>query len=122
MGPRNFARLLFQAFVVAFPLVSVAQSGQPAAKVAPGNPQTDQEKRGEAIFAKNCHLCHTFSEQKQELKIMASELVGLFKKPTINEADVRQRIQQGIPRLMPGFRYNFEPTETDDLIAYLKIR
>ena len=123
MGPHNVARLLLLAFTMAFPLALAAQAGQPAARVAPGKPQTDQQKKGEAIFTKNCHLCHIFSGQKEELKIMAStELIGLFKKPTIAEEGVRQRIQQGIPRLMPSFQYNFGPSEMDDLIAYLKIR
>jgi hypothetical protein len=122
MGPHKLARLLFLASVVAFSLAAVAQSGEPHAKVAPGKPQTDQQKKGEAIFHKNCHLCHIHTEQKEELKIISGELIGLFKQPTTNEANVRQVIQQGIPRLMPSFRYNFEPSEMEDLMAYLKIR
>ena len=126
MGPHKAAGLLFLAFVLAFPLAPAAQDepgGRVASGVAPGKPQTDQQKKGEAIFTKNCHLCHIPSAQKEKLKIGAStELIGLFKKPATTEEGVRQRIQQGIPRVMPSFQYNFGPSEMDDLIAYLKIR
>ena len=123
MGPRKVAGLLFLAFAIAFPVAPAAQSDQPAPRSAPGRPQTDQQKRGEAIFFKNCHLCHIFTAQKAEVKVQApTELIGLYKKPTITDEAVRQRIQQGIPRLMPSFQYNFQPSELDDLIAYLKIR
>jgi len=68
-------------------------------------------------------LCHIFTAQKAKVKVQApTELIGLYKKPTITEEAVRQRIQQGIPRVMPSFQYNFQPSELDDLIAYLKIR
>ncbi len=46
-----------------------------------------------------------------------TELIGLFKKPTNNDANVRQIVLEGLPKVMPSFRYNFEPREVDDLIA-----
>jgi mono/diheme cytochrome c family protein len=52
----------------------------------------------------------------------SSDLVGLFKDSTISEDAVRQLIQTGIPKNMPGFKYTLEPAELDNLIAYLKIR
>ena len=124
MGPRKVASLLCLALAMAFPLAPAAQSDESGPKsAAPGQPQTDQQKRGEAIFFKNCHLCHIFTAQKAKVKVQApTELIGLYKKPTITDEAVRQRIQQGIPRLMPSFQYNFQPSELDDLIAYLKIR
>ena len=124
MGPRKVAGLLFIAAAKAFPVAPAAQSDEPGPRsAAPGRPQTDQQKRGEAIFFKNCHLCHIFTAQKAKVKVQApTELIGLYKKPTITDEAVRQRIQQGIPRLMPSFQYNFQPSELDDLIAYLKIR
>ena len=124
MGPRKVAGLLFLALAMAFPLAPAAQSDEAGPRSAsPGQPQTDQQKRGEAIFFKNCHLCHIFTAQKAKVKVQApTELIGLYKKPTITDEAVRQRIQQGIPRVMPSFQYNFQPSELDDLIAYLKIR
>jgi mono/diheme cytochrome c family protein len=95
----------------------------PAARSLPGVPQTDQQRSGEARFIQNCTLCHVFSAQKKSIGVQAStELVGLFKRPNITEAGVRQIILDGLPRKMPSFKYNFEPREVDDLVAYLKIR
>lgn len=124
MGPRKIASLLFLASAIALPVASAAQSDEAGPRsAAPGRPQTEEQKRGEAIFFKNCHLCHIFTAQKAKVKVQApTELIGLYKKPNITDEAVRQRIQQGIPRLMPSFQYNFQPSELDDLIAYLKIR
>jgi mono/diheme cytochrome c family protein len=123
LGLRKVTRLVVLASVLAFPLAGVAQEGQNAGTVVPGKPQTESQKRGEALFAKHCPLCHIFTNQKKNLKIQASsDLVGLFKDSTISEDAVRQLIQSGIPKMMPGFKYTLEPTELDNLIAYLKIR
>jgi mono/diheme cytochrome c family protein len=123
MGAQRVAGVLCLASALAFPLASAAQTSPPAPVALPGKPQTDSQKRGEAIFSKNCHLCHIFSNQKKALKILSStELIGLFKKTATTEDGVRQLIHTGIPQLMPSFKYNFEPSELDDLIAYLKIR
>ena len=82
MGPLIVARVLLVASTIAFPLAAAAQSVTPGA----GTPQTDEQKRGEAIFHKNCHLCHIFTNQKREVSVQATtELVGLFKKPTTTE-------------------------------------
>lgn len=123
MGPHKITRLLFLASVMVFSISAAAQDGPPAATVAPGKSQTEQQKRGEALFTKNCPLCHIFTKQKKTLKIQASsDLVGLFKNSTTTEEGVRQLIQSGIPQIMPSFKYSLEPSELDDLIAYLKIR
>src|SRR5262245_45256738 len=109
MGARRIAGLVFWALLLAFPLTLPAQDEGAAASArkAPGKAQTDAQKMGEAIFAKNCHLCHIYSAQKTKLKILAStELIGLFKERTTTEDGVRQLIQQGIPQRMPSFRYN----------------
>jgi mono/diheme cytochrome c family protein len=123
MSLRKVTRLLFFASVLTFPLAATAQEGRSATTVAPGKPHTEPEKRGEALFAKHCPLCHIFTNQKKTLKIQASsDLTGLFKNSTITEDAVRQVIQSGIPQMMPGFKYTLEPSELDSLIAYLKIR
>ena len=104
----------------AFPVVLIAQAQQ---STPPGTPQTDQQLRGEALFLKNCALCHIHTAQKAKLKIQASsELTGLFRRPATTEAAVRERLQQGVPGLMPTFQYSLEPNEQDDLVAYLRIR
>ena len=120
MDLQKVARLVFLVCAVAFPLTLAAQSAAPAA--TPGKPQTDEQLRGDALFQKTCFLCHVTTGQTKELKIAVTELIGLFKQPEVTEQFVRQRIQEGIPRRMPGYRYTFTPAELDNLIAYLKIR
>jgi hypothetical protein len=104
-------------------ILPMTLAGQGPTRNLPGVPQTDPQRSGEARFIQNCTLCHVFSAQKKSIGVQAStELVGLFKRPTITEAGVRQIILDGFPKKMPSFKYNFEPREVDDLIAYLKIR
>jgi mono/diheme cytochrome c family protein len=125
MGGRLVLRLLLLSLLASLPTGLAAQEeggGASALGVTVGKLQTEEQKRGDAIFHKNCHLCHIATGQKRSLKINADELVGLFKKPNISEQVVRQMIQTGIPKRMPSFQYNFTPAEVDDLIAYLKIR
>jgi mono/diheme cytochrome c family protein len=118
-------RLLLFSLLASLPIALAAQEeggGASALGVTVGKLQTEEQKRGDAIFHKNCHLCHIATGQKRSLKINADELVGLFNRPNISEQLVRQLIQTGIPKRMPSFQYNFTPAEIDDLIAYLKIR
>ena len=121
----KIAWLLVLCGVLIVPITLAAQEGGRggAAGAKPGVPQTAQQRSGEAYFYQNCTVCHVFSNQKKTIGIQApTELVGLFKDPAIDEAGVRQQIMQGVPGKMPSFRYNFEPREVDDLVAYLKIR
>ena len=90
----------------------------------PGVPKTDQEWRGEALFIQNCVLCHIPSNQKKYLGIQAPTLlIGAFRgeKP-LTEANARRTITEGVPKLMPAFKYTLNAKQLDDLIAYLKIR
>ena len=117
---RGIACMLPLMCLLTFPVVLNPQAQE---STPPGTARTDQEKRGEALFLKNCALCHIHTAQKARLKIQASsELIGLFRRPNTSEAGVRQRVQQGVPSVMPTFQYALEPKEHDDLIAYLKIR
>ena len=118
------SRVVSVSLVVGTLIVPVTLSAQQAAKApAPGVPQTDPQKRGEALFLTRCPLCHVHSNQKRELGIQANtELIGLFKNGTVDEAGVRQTILQGIPRMMPSFQYALDSKQVDDVIAYLKIR
>jgi mono/diheme cytochrome c family protein len=125
MGSCGTARLVFLAFVLAFPLTLAAQEeggGGSSLGVTVGKLQTEEQKRGDAIFHKNCHLCHISTAQKRELKIVSTELVGLFMKPNVSEQGVRLLVRGGIPQRMPSFQYTLNASELDDLIAYLRIR
>lgn len=126
MNGRLVLRLLLLSLVAVLPIGMAAQEegggGASALGVTVGKLQTEEQKRGDAVFHKNCHLCHIATGQKRSLKINADELVGLFTRPKITEQGVRQLIQTGIPKRMPSFQYNFTAAEVDDLIAYLKIR
>lgn len=126
MDRHDLLRVLIVAVVLALPVNVAAQQeeggGASSLAVTIGKLQTEEQKRGDAIFHKNCHLCHIATTQKRELKINGPELVGLFKQPTISEAAVRQLVQEGISRRMPAFKYTLNASEMNDLIAYLRIR
>jgi len=82
---------------------------------------SDAVKHGEAWFYQRCSLCHMGRIVKDDTyESMAPSLEGILKDaPSDREQLVRETIQQGMRR-MPGFRYNFTPTEFEELIAYLK--
>jgi len=124
MGVHHVSRLLLVGVLSLVPVGLFAQGGGMASAlgVTVGKLQTEEQKRGDAIFHKNCHLCHISTPQKRELNIAFTELVGLFQKPNINEQAVRQLVQAGIPDRMPSFRYTLNEADMNDLIAYLRIR
>ena len=113
--------LLLLASVFVLPRPLTAQEAPKAQ--TPGVAQTDQQKRGEALFLTRCPLCHVHSNQKRSLGIQAStELIGLFSNGGTSDETVRQRIVEGLPKLMPSFQYALDSKQIDDIIAYLKIR
>jgi mono/diheme cytochrome c family protein len=113
--------LWLAAYVVLLPTTIAAQGAAPAA--APGVPKTDQQKSGEALFQQNCTLCHVYSNDKRRYGVQAStQLIGLFKRPTVTDDAVRQFILAGLPGRMPSFQHTLVASELDDLIAYLRIR
>lgn len=81
----------------------------------------DAVTRGEAWFYQRCSLCHVGRIVKDETyQPMAPSLEGVLKEaPPDRERVVREQIQRGSLR-MPGFRFNFTPSEFDELMAYLK--
>jgi mono/diheme cytochrome c family protein len=120
-GLRRIGGLLLVAGALSVPSTLTAQQA-PAAQT-PGIPQTDAQKRGEALFLTRCPLCHVHSNQKRQLGIQANtELIGLFKDGAVAEEDVRKLILTGLPRMMPSFQYALDAKQIDDVIAYLKIR
>lgn len=120
------AGLVLVICAVIFQATSSAQISRRArGSEAPGVPKTDQQKSGEALFTQNCTLCHTRDDSRAQkaLGIWApTELIGLFKIPSVTEEKVRSFIMEGEQGKMLAFKYIFEPKELDDLIAYLKIR
>ncbi|OFW17152.1 MAG: hypothetical protein A3H29_01160 [Acidobacteria bacterium RIFCSPLOWO2_02_FULL_67_21] len=115
---RRVVLVALLAGTLAAPASLAAQAGSPTVPTL-----TDQQKKGEALFLQRCPLCHVPSGQKKAQGIQAStDLVGFFKRPTANEATVRRTVQEGIPGLMPAFRYSITGGDLDDLIAYLKVR
>ncbi|OFW37827.1 MAG: hypothetical protein A3F70_05085 [Acidobacteria bacterium RIFCSPLOWO2_12_FULL_67_14] len=64
-----------------------------------------------------------FSGDKKRFNVQSStELIGLYKRPTVTDEAVRTLILVGMPGRMPSFRYTLAAREIYDLIAYLKIR
>ena len=118
----KLACLMLSACAVMFPIALAGQEPAPASvpkRDVPKAALNEQLKSGEALFAQNCSLCHIPSAQKKRLGIQGSVLQGMFNADT-DEAGLRQFILQGVPKQMPGFRYDLDPKQIDDLIAYLK--
>ncbi len=118
------AHITVGLFVLLFAILSpVTAAAQFPPGSGAGKPQTDAELRGEAFFVKTCILCHgPTTGQARVLKLGASDLIGLYKRPGATDEYVRQRILQGVPGRMPGYQHTYTPAELDNLIAYLKIR
>ncbi len=102
--------------IVPAPASTQPQSPPPQAAAA-----GDAVRHGEAWFYQRCSLCHMGRIVKDNTyESMAPSLEGILKDaPSDREKLVREAIQRGTRR-MPGFRYNFTPTEFEELIAYLK--
>ena len=120
MGAHIAAGLFVLAFAIVSPLTAAAQV--PPGSSA-GKPQTVAEQGGEAVFVKTCMLCHgPNTGQARVLKLGASDLIGLYKRPGVTDEYVRQRILDGVPGRMPAYKYTYTPSELESLLAYLKIR
>jgi mono/diheme cytochrome c family protein len=118
----GFACLLISACAIIFPVAMSAQESQSAAapKHDAARPAlTEQQKRGEALFVQNCPLCHIPSGQKKKLGIQGPSLQGVFNEDSDGEA-LKQFIQTGVPSKMPGFRYDLDQKQLDDIVAFLK--
>jgi mono/diheme cytochrome c family protein len=83
---------------------------------------------GEALFKKNCALCHHADSNEPK---MGPGLKGLFKNKVLpsshklaTESNVREQILEGNlkakPMPMPPFAGKLKPEEVDSLIKYLK--
>jgi mono/diheme cytochrome c family protein len=87
-----------------------------AVSAQPGAPSLDERQLlGMRLFNQSCRVCHTKPQ-------LVSPLYG----PELSQSSaggqdtvMRDLIANGTPR-MPGFKYHFEPTQIEAIVAYLK--
>jgi mono/diheme cytochrome c family protein len=75
----------------------------------------DRQLLGMRLFNQSCRVCHTKPQMVSPLygpELSRSSLGG-------QDTVMREVISNGTPR-MPGFKYHFEPTQIDAIVAYLK--
>jgi len=76
---------------------------------------TDAQQLGKRLYNQSCVVCHEKPQitSGQYAPVLSRESAGG------REDVMRQVIADGTPR-MPGFKYQFEPTLIDAIVAYLK--
>ena len=117
--------LKFLVLILAAALTLVAADKKPAEKKK-GAKADDAKaaKAGEAIFSKNCVLCH--NTDSTEERFGSPGLKGLYKakklpysgKP-VNDENVTERIVKGSDK-MPPFEKKLSKKELANVLAYLK--
>ena len=95
--------------------VVVASASAAFAQAAPDASLNDSQKLGLRLFSQSCGVCHTPVQQRarQYAPTLSRETLGG------DEELIREYISNGTPR-MPGFRYNFEPAQINDIVQYIK--
>ena len=80
-----------------------------------GEPLNDTEKLGERLFGQSCVVCHT------KPQITSGQYGPALSQVTLNgNGDaMRDVISNGTPH-MPGFKIQYQPTQIDAIVAYLK--
>lgn len=75
----------------------------------------DTQKLGQRLFYQSCVVCHT------KPQITSGQYGPALSKDTLGgqEDAMRAFISSGTER-MPGFKYQFEPTQISAIVAYLK--
>ena len=75
----------------------------------------DTQKLGQRLFYQSCVVCHT------KPQITSGQYGPVLSKDTLagQEDVLREFISAGTPR-MPGFRFQFEPTQIAAIVAFLK--
>jgi mono/diheme cytochrome c family protein len=99
--------------VLALPHGAHAQSAaQPAGA---GSSLDDTQKLGQRLFYQSCVVCHT------KPQITSGQYGPVLSKDSLGgqEDAMRAFISTGTAR-MPGFRFQFEPTQINAIVAYLK--
>jgi mono/diheme cytochrome c family protein len=80
-----------------------------------GAPLNDTQKLGQKLFYQSCVVCHT------KPQITSGQYGPVLSKDSLGgqEDVMREFIGTGTSR-MPGFRFQFEPTQISAIVAYLK--
>jgi mono/diheme cytochrome c family protein len=80
-----------------------------------GTPLNDTQKLGQRLFYQSCVVCHT------KPQITSGQYGPVLSKDSLNgqEDVMREFISTGTAR-MPGFKFQFEPTQINAIVAYLK--
>ena len=97
----------------------VLQSQQALRKAPPSAVDKERVKRGEAVFNRQCPICHLGRPSKTN-PVIGRNLRGILKnvKPE-RETAVREFIRKGSDK-MPGFQFTLTAAQIEDLIGYLK--
>ena len=93
----------------------VASASGVLAQGAPDAAFDGAQREGLRLFSQSCGVCHTLVQQRtrQYGPALSRETLGG------DEDLIREYISNGTPR-MPGFRYNFEPTQISSIVSYIK--
>ena len=96
-------------------LVLTLSQGAFAQPAETGTPLNDAQTLGQKLFYQSCVVCHT------KPQITSGQYGPVLSKDTLNgqEDVMREFIGTGTSR-MPGFRFQFEPTQINAIVAYLK--
>jgi len=80
-----------------------------------GDTLNDTEKLGQRLFGQSCVVCHT------KPQITSGQYGPALSQVTLNgDGDaMRDIISNGTPH-MPGFKIQYQPTQIDAIVAYLK--
>jgi len=94
------------------PALSQGAGAQPAET---GTPLNDTQMLGQRLFYQSCVVCHT------KPQITSGQYGPVLSKDSLNgqEDVMREFISTGTAR-MPGFKFQFEPTQINAIVAYLK--
>ena len=87
---------------------------------APAKPGlSEAELKGKKLFLQRCSICHLPPLYEDEsVRPYGPTLDGYLRSPEL-ETRAREAIRNGGPR-MPGFQYGLQPSEIDNIIAYMK--
>jgi mono/diheme cytochrome c family protein len=96
-------------------LVLALPPGVGAQPAETGTPLNDTQKLGQRLFYPSCVVCHT------KPQITSGQYGPVLSKDSLNgqEDVMREFISTGTSR-MPGFKFQFEPTQINAIVAYLK--
>ncbi len=108
------SRAMLAALLLA--LLHVTPSDRVSTQGAAGAGLNAEQREGWLLTLQHCALCHT------RTNLHSSTTIGpILSRDSAGGRDdvLRQVIADGTPN-MPGFKHQFEPTQIDAIVAYLK--